>query len=221
MLDEVAAAESRLVRTVAAMTDGQAAGDSRLPGWSRAMLVTHIARNASSNAGMVAAALLGEQRAQYPGGPEERAAQIEAGRGRSAAEVLADLHESAAEWAAVMAIVRDDQWELVVPAGVGPRPIAQRVKSRLLEVEVHHADLGLGYSYRDWPDAFVAAELDRTVARIGVAYDGGAVRAEGGVVAGPPAALLAWLLGRESVESAGLAVSGDSAVAVLPARFPI
>lgn len=244
MLDAVAAAEARLDRTVEAMTDAQAGEPCRLPGWTRAELVTHLARNAQSNADMVAAALRGEARPQYPGGPAQRAAEIAAGRGRTAAEVLADLRQAATEWAFVMDAVLDDQWQIVVPAGVGPRPVAQRVRSRLLEVEVHHADLGLDYTFRDWPDDFAADQLDRTVRalperrtaaavpgrwRIGgwlvaVGPDVTVAAADGsaydGAVAGDDRALLAWLLGRESAESAGLAVAGDARVAGLPAAFP-
>ena len=193
---------------------------------------------------MVAAALRGESRPQYPGGPEQRAAEIAAGRGKAAADLLADLRHAATEWAFVMDAVLDDQWEIVVPAGVGPRPVAQRVRSRLLEVEVHHADLGLEYTFRDWPDDFAADHLDRTVRalpgrrtaaavpgqwRVGrwlvsVGPDVAVAEADGsaydGAVAGDDRALLAWLLGRESAASAGLDVAGDARVAGLPAAFP-
>ncbi|HVF05200.1 MAG TPA: maleylpyruvate isomerase family mycothiol-dependent enzyme [Frankiaceae bacterium] len=242
LLDAVAAAEARLDATVAAMTDDEAGRPSRLPGWTRAEVVTHLARNADSNAAMVAATLRGESRAQYPGGREQRSAEIAAGRGRSAAELLTDLREAATGWAFVMAAVLDDQWSLMVAAGVGPRPVSQRVHSRLLEVEVHHADLGLAYTFRDWPEEFAAEQLARTVRslperrtdaavpgrwRVGssvVAVGESVSVAEGGdadgAVDGPPGALLAWLLGRESAGSAGLSVSGDPRVAVLPAAFP-
>jgi maleylpyruvate isomerase len=242
VLDAIAAAEARLEVTVAAMTDEEAAAPSRLPGWDRAMVVTHVARNASSNAAMVAAALRGEERAQYPGGPEQRVAEIEAGRGRTASAVLADLRESAAMWAAVMATVGDEQWSLTVPAGVGPRPVEQRVRARLLEVEVHHADLGLGYTFRDWPAPFVDVVLPHTMALTSLRRGAGALPGSWGVgrwtvhvaddvevgeggdadgfVTGPDAGLLAWLLGRETVASAGLVVQGDKRVAEFPAWFP-
>jgi maleylpyruvate isomerase len=220
-LAAVAAAEVRLDATVARMTDEQAAEPSRLPGWTRAMVVAHLALNATSNATMVAAALRGEQRPQYPGGSEQRAAEIEAARGRTAAEVLAALRAAAVEWAFVMATVHD--WSIVVPAGVGPRPVAQRVVSRLFEVEVHHADLGLGYGFRDWPPSWVDDRLEWAVARVSGPWRIGPralVPEPAGAVDGEPAALLAWLLGRETVESAGLAVSGDPRVARLPAEHP-
>jgi maleylpyruvate isomerase len=241
VLAVIADAEARLDATVAAMTDEDAAAPSLLPGWDRAMVVTHVARNASSNAAMVAAILRGEERPQYPGGPAERAAGIEAGRGRTAAEVLADLRGAAAEWADVMRSVSDEQMSLVVPAGVGPRPVEQRVRARLLEVEVHHADLGLGYTFRDWPASFVEVALPHVMAmtalRRGDAASGSwgigrwtvlvgddVVVGEGGdadgFVTGPDSGVLAWLLGRETVASAGLVVQGDKRVAEFPGWFP-
>jgi maleylpyruvate isomerase len=243
VLAVIAAAEARVDATVAAMTDAQAAEPSRLDGWDRAMVVTHLARNASSNAAMIAAALRGEHLPQYPGGPAQRAAEIEAGRGRPAAALLADLRVSAAAYAAAVGAVRDDQWDMEVPAGVGPRPLSQRLRVRLLEVEVHHADLGLGYTFRDWPPEFVDVALPHVVeitglrrgpaARpgrwrvgrwvVGVTPDDVTVAEDGesdGAVDGEPAALLAWLLGRETVESAGLTVEGEAAVASFASWFP-
>jgi maleylpyruvate isomerase len=231
-LAAIAAADERLDATLAAMTDAEAAAPSRLPGWTRAMVATHVARNADSNAAMVAAALRGEERPQYPGGRAERAAGIEAGRGRTAASVRADCRAAAARWHEVMATVRDEQWSLTVPAGVGPRPVAQRVRSRLLEVEVHHADLGLAYTFRDWPLDFAEDQLERRVAGMGGApglpgrwrVGGRVVEVAGGgaegAVDGDPRGLLAWLLGREDVAAAGLVVTGDERVTALPEWWP-
>jgi maleylpyruvate isomerase len=38
-------------------------------------------------------------------------------------------------------------------------PAAQLLTRRLVEVELHHTDLGAGYSPADWPAAFAAMEL--------------------------------------------------------------
>jgi maleylpyruvate isomerase len=242
MLDLIARAEERLDATVAAMTDAQAGEPSLLPGWTRAMVVTHVARNASSNAAMIDAALRGEERDQYPGGMAEREAQIEAGRGRTAAEVLADHRESAAELARVLRAVGDDQWDVTVPAGVGRVPIGNRVRIRYLEIEAHHADLGLGYTFRDWPPEFVAAILPHVMALTPLRRspkaqpgrwalgswtvsvgDDVVVTEDGngdGAVTGPAVGLLAWLMGRASLDEAGLAVHGDPAVAEFAGWFP-
>lgn len=223
------------------MSNAQADEPSLLPGWTRAMLVTHLARNADSNARMIRARLRGEDQPQYPGGREQRAADIEAGRGRSAAQVAEDLHGAAAELMEAFQAISPEQWDLVVPAGVGPRPLRQRVRSRRLEVEVHHADLGLAYSVADWPMDFVEAELDRTVRtvprrRIASAPYGRwaigdwridigdevsvrrGVDGSDGAVGGDARYLFAWLIGRAGAEQ--LEITGDTRVADLPTWFP-
>jgi maleylpyruvate isomerase len=243
----VAEAEERLDRTVGAMTDAEAAEPSLLPGWDRAMVVTHLARNAEGNARMIAARLAGEERPQYPGGPPARAAAIEEGRGASAAALLDDLRAAVAELAAAFGAVGDDQWEQVVQAGVGPRPIRQRVGGRRVEVEVHHADLGLAYSWRDWPEDLVEDQLPRRLRNLGgrapedtatgrwaIATPGGSwtvtvgdgvqvtdgLTEPTGTVRGSAAAVYAWLIGRAGGAGSGLEVDGDDRVLAVPEWFP-
>ena len=84
----------RVLRTVADLTDEQAAAPSKLPGWTRAELLTHLARNADGGRGIEEAAARGEIGMQYPGGAEQRTAEIAAGRGARAAALLADLRRS-------------------------------------------------------------------------------------------------------------------------------
>jgi maleylpyruvate isomerase len=238
-LRRLAEAESRVQWTVAVMTDDEAAGPSGLPGWDRAMVVTHLARNADGNAQMIAAKLKGEDRPQYPHGPRGRAEDIEKGRGRSAEDLAADLAGAAARLALVLGQVDDDDWDLVVPAGVGPRPIRQRVGGREVEVEVHHADLALAYSWADWPAELVARELPQRAGSLGGgtpdAPSGSWTMRTGdqvwtvttgsgsgatGEVSGAPAGLYAWLIGRASAADAGLTLTGDERVADLPGWFP-
>jgi maleylpyruvate isomerase len=233
--------QARLSTTVDAMTDEQAASPSRLPGWDCAMVVTHLARNADSNAEMILAKLRGEERAQYADGPKGRASDIEMGRGRPASIIAADLRSAAGKLSAAFRAVEEDQWDLIVPAGIGPRPIRSRVRARRLEVEVHHADLGLGYGTKDWPDDFVGEELVRTIQaaprrrselaqagswRIGewrldvadeVTVTRGMMDADG-AIDGEARDLFAWLMGRSGDEP--LTVSGDSRVRQLPRWFP-
>jgi maleylpyruvate isomerase len=84
----------KVLRTVADLTDEQAGMQSRLPGWTRAEVLTHLARNADGGRGVAEAAARGEVGTQYPGGAEQRAAEIAAGRGARSAALLADLRRS-------------------------------------------------------------------------------------------------------------------------------
>ncbi len=77
-------AEDRLLATIAPLDDATMARPSLLAGWTVAHLLTHLARNADSHVRRTEAAIAGVVVDQYPGGLAERAADIEAGAGRSA-----------------------------------------------------------------------------------------------------------------------------------------
>ena len=80
---------------------------------------------------------------------------------------------------------------------------------RWREVEVHHVDLGLAYGFADWPDAYVEAELGRTLAELPARLEPGTH-----VELVPPGdplgrrAFLAWLIGRADAPEAGLPALG-------------
>ena len=182
-IERVAAAERRLAETVAGLTDDMVRRPSLLPSWTIGHLLSHLARNADSHVRRSRAAIKG------------RASAIEAGAGRSAAEVLADLRNSTAAMQAAWRDVPNSGW-LVESPDVGGRSRAMRglPARRWQELEVHLVDLGLGPTHRDWSDDFVAAklpELRRTLA----------ARLPAGEPAPRPGSLderdeLAWLYGR-------------------------
>src|SRR5579883_2263142 len=87
---------ARLLETIDGLTDDDARRPSLLPGWSVGHVLTHIARNADGNRRMAEGAARGESLAQYPHGAAGRAADIEAGAGRPAADLIADVRDSAA-----------------------------------------------------------------------------------------------------------------------------
>ena len=86
-IDGCTRSHARLLSELAHLDDEAVQRPSLLPGWDVAMLVTHLARNADSHRGMLEGAAAGEVRRQYPS-QERREADIEAGRGRSAAEAV-------------------------------------------------------------------------------------------------------------------------------------
>lgn len=213
----VHSAHGRLLETVGGIDDDVARRPSLLPGWDVAMLVTHLARNAEGHAVVAEGARIGERRRRYPS-RDARDAGIEAGRGRTAAGVADDLRAAierlerawhtlpSAAWAAVGLSVTDE-----------PEPIAEAPAARLREVEIHHADLGLGFTFADWDATFVAEELDRWMPGLRARLPSGAgacvvatdtgrgwtTDEEDGDAGGerlrieaPSRALLAWLIGR-------------------------
>jgi maleylpyruvate isomerase len=106
---------------------------------------------------------------QYPGGREQRAAGIAAGRGVGAAALLADLRRSCDALMEAWTQLADDAWDRVGRSLNGERTQRDWVWARWREVEVHHIDLGLGYAASEWPVAFVtrglAEALDELPAR--------------------------------------------------------
>ena len=216
----VAAATALLLASAGQITDQQAREPSLLPGWSRGHLLTHLARNADSLRNLLTWARTGVTTPQYSS-PDERSEGIERGAGRPAAELLADLEESAAALGTAAASVPEAAWAAQVGWGHAGWYTLWR---RLTEVEIHHVDLGLGYSPEDWPEAFASYSLEQyaahistlarcpavvlrssdapVVTRIGPSADEPAT-----TVTGPVRDLLTWLTGR----SPGTGLSAEPA----------
>lgn len=180
-------AHDRLLAGLDGLDDATVAAASRLPGWTVGHVLTHLARHADSHVRMLEGAAAGAIADQYVGGPASRAADIEAGASRPASEHVADLTAAIgrleAAWNATTAVVwaqgfgRNTFGELLACADLPFR--------RWREVEVHHADLGLGFGPDAWTAGYVDADLPRTLAglpaRLGL---------------DDRRALLAWLIGR-------------------------
>src|SRR5437764_13485554 len=155
-LDRLAAATERVLVTATALSDAQAREPSLLPGWSRGHVLTHIARNADGLGNLLRWAQTGTETPMYASA-ESRGADIEAGAGRPAADLAADVRESAAALAAEAASMPDDAWTAQVRALNGPPfPALGVLERRLSEVEIHHVDVAAGYSPADWPEDFLS-----------------------------------------------------------------
>lgn len=181
-----ASSHLRLLATVAAVDDQVVRRPSLLPGWTIGHVLTHLARNADGHARRLAAALRGEDLPRYPGGREQRASDIDAGAGRSAAALAEDVAASARELERVWQECESAGWPNAGFLGADEWPVTASPLRRRREVEIHHADLGMGYSPADWPDDYVAWELRESLAGLpGRLRDGGDARR-----------FLAWLIGR-------------------------
>jgi maleylpyruvate isomerase len=217
-VDAIDRATSRLLGTVDGVDDAAWRGPSILPGWNRAMVLTHLARNADGVTGMLAGAQRGEVVHLYPHGREGRSADIEAGRNRDAARVVEDVRTACGRLAEVCAAMSQGDWHRDGEAFAGSTgdrrfPVWEMLVSRRREVEVHHADLDLGYGPRDWPVDFVTAEVTAMSADLPrrlppevavrlIATDGlgewraGPADATEQLVEAASGELLGWLLGR-------------------------
>lgn len=169
---------------------------SRLPDWTVGHVLTHLARNADGHREMFAG------RPMYAGGMEGRQADIAAGAGRPWGELVVDVEAACAELEAVWPRVAD--WDAVA---VWPeRPFALLPFLRWREVEIHRADLGLGYGFTDMPGEYVRRELRALEMQWKARRPMGMTTLPAQALALDPPTRLAWLAGR--VEIDGLAPAG-------------
>jgi maleylpyruvate isomerase len=200
-----AAAHQRLLARVAQLTDEHARQPSLLPDWSVGHVIAHLARNADSHVRMFDAAARGEVAWQYPSAGF-RADEIEAGAVLPAGELVADLRTSIERLEHVWATASPATWAGEGLNAQGPVPIDDLPFRRWREAEVHHADLGLGYTPADWPADYVKLELARLTMTWASRRSMGLTELPASATALPPTTRLAWLLGRVEVD--GLAPAG-------------
>ncbi|MGW0873825.1 maleylpyruvate isomerase family mycothiol-dependent enzyme [Streptomyces sp. NPDC002740] len=220
-LESVRDATERLLTAVAKLDNASAAEPSRLPGWSRGHVLSHIARNADALVNVL------EGRPMYPDA-QARDADIERDAPRPLDVQLADVRESAARFQATGAAPAD--WSRTVALRNGVVDAAARVPfRRWVEVELHAVDLGIGYELEDLPQEFVVREIDFLAERFAGhravpstdlrSDDGGTWTTGGGApggpvgVRGPAPELLGWLAGRR--DGSGLTTDGGP-LPVLP-----
>jgi maleylpyruvate isomerase len=198
-------ATQRLLGYTIGISDEEWHQPSPLPGWSRAHLATHLARNAE-HLRLIAEAV--DAGLPQPVAPSraERLAELERGADRGGMELQIDLDTSAG--ALQQAIERITHWDAVVRLRGRDWPLAAVPLARLHEVCVHHIDLDCEFGPDDIDPAAAAwllrwvldlladadlpalrIEADSLVAELGTGPD---VR----TVTGSDARLWAWLSGR-------------------------
>src|SRR5690348_12635188 len=158
--DQIDQATQRLLDTARIITEPDLRAPSLLPGWTRAHVLAHVARNADAMRNVLAGVRTGQDRPGYTSA-EAREADIERDAGRQARELAADLADSAMALRTVARQLPGEGWQVPVRMlDPGARfPAAELLTRRLVEVELHHGDLGAGYGPADWPAAFAAMEL--------------------------------------------------------------
>lgn len=198
---QVALAHAALVEHVEALGGAGAdpAAPSALPGWTRGHLLTHLARNADSLVRILEGVERGERRDQYVGGAAGRNAAIEAGAGRTWAELATDVRAASAALDAQMAGQR--RWDGEGVGGTGTAVPATDVPfRRWREVVVHRADLGdPAFTARDWPTEYVREELRQLTMRWNARLPMGGTGLPPAALAAPELARLLWLMGRGEI----------------------
>jgi maleylpyruvate isomerase len=215
--------------TLDTLDDDDMRAPSLLPGWSRAHVVTHLARNAESHVRLLEAGRSGRLVEQYAGGRAARAAAIEDGASRPAAALVADAQSANARLFELWSDMQDEEWRLPVGAR-GGESAWELVWSRWKEIAVHHVDLATAFGPADWDSGFVDTLLsqvlkglsDRLADDTTVEMTTGAWRARAGnggeviVIEGTRAEILAWAIGRPEAAPMLVARAGDGAATLLP-----
>lgn len=196
---------SRLVQTAATFDDESIRAASRCQGWTRAHVLSHIARNADALRNLVGWAVTGTPVPMYAS-PEVREADILAGSSHSAREILADLEDSAARFASSAPGLAGPPEHTEVEMRAGRRVLGGQLPTlRLMEVVFHHVDLDAGYTFAEADPGFVRRAISNAVERIGASGQAPSIslRGESGdrwsmgqgtqEVTGTNAALLLWL----------------------------
>jgi maleylpyruvate isomerase len=157
--DRIDQATQRLLDQARVITEPDLRAPSLLPGWTRARVLAHVALGADAMRNLLIGVRAGQDRSGHA-----TAEAHEAGHEHSAAQrpeqLMADLADSAMALRTVARRLPADQWQVAVRVpGLPPFPAAELLTRRLVEVELHHCDLGAGYGPADWPAAFAAMDL--------------------------------------------------------------
>ena len=187
---------------------------SGLPGWTRAHLLSHVARNADALVNLLEWARTGIRVPAYSG-EGQRDADIAAGATRSAAEIRADVVASSDRLADAVRDMPAEAWAETVEIRGHRIPVTDVLWLRAVETWVHAVDLDVGASFADLPQPMLLALVGEVATAMGerpevppmvlVATGEPAGRwsvgdaVEGAPeIAGSAAELAAWLTGRSS-----------------------
>jgi maleylpyruvate isomerase len=159
LIDETLLATTRYLEALTHLDDEALRGPSVLPGWTRAHVVAHLSRNADAFERVLLQAAAGEPASMYDS-PESRNHDIDATVSRhDRAGLLRDAQEATARleqaWRGCEADPSTSYTR--VPGGDDTWPLESVGRRRRAEVEIHHADLDLGYGPDDWPADFSLA----------------------------------------------------------------
>ena len=196
-----AESHQKLLQSLESLTDEQCREPSALPGWTRGHVLSHLARNAESHVHVLQCAARGEVGEQYVGGAKARKQGIEAHAADSAEELVASVRKSIYALEGQWAATNSEGWQGhgINSAGASIA-MSDIVFLRWREVEVHHADLALAFTFANWNSTYVRYELDRQVMMWRASKPMGLTPVPKIALQLSPNERLAWFLGRTEVE---------------------
>lgn len=187
----------------ALLESGGVGAPSLLPGWSRAHVLAHLARNADSFVHAFETASRGEIASRYPGGAAQRERDIELGATGDPERIVADLRLAVYRLEGAWARADAATWSGATRNNHGAiERISDTVFLRWREVVVHHVDLGTDHSRANWPALWVRLELERQMMKWRATRPMGMGSLPPQVRELDDVDKVAWFLGRLSVDGA-------------------
>jgi maleylpyruvate isomerase len=198
-------------------TDSWTRQPSLLPDWTRGHVLNHLARNADAMVRTLSGTVRGEKVPMYDS-EDARAADIEAGAGRPAPDLAADVADSAGRLERALSRLDDADWQQDAIVRDGTVPAIRLIGMRWREVEIHRVDLADGYGPGDWPASFVAPLLPSLLdpRRIGPRLPSGLTVEIVNTDSGQR-----WLVGEDVPAAAGTARSARAAAVRSAAPPPV
>ncbi|WP_414719768.1 maleylpyruvate isomerase family mycothiol-dependent enzyme [Umezawaea sp.] len=191
---------------VAELDTSAVRGPSLLPGWTRAHVITHVARNADALVNLLTWAKTGVEHQAYTS-RSDRDADIEEGSTRTLQLLRADLDSACLRFAAAAETVPASAWEAEVSPPSGGVVLAHQVPwLRLRELLFHLVDLNVGVDFDDVPEEFLEDLVDGLVGHFVDEPDVPPVRLE---VALPDGRQRVWEFNTAGTDSS-VTVSGDA-----------
>jgi maleylpyruvate isomerase len=157
---------AHLLAVVDTLTDEDLAAPSTLPGWTRAHVGGHVARNAEALIRLLTWARTGVETPMYAD-REQRAAEIERSARLPPSSLRAELAGTAADLGEAAAALPGARWQAEVRSALGRTiPAAEVPWMRIREVWLHAVDLGAGAAVVDLPDGVLDLLLDDVTAAL-------------------------------------------------------
>jgi maleylpyruvate isomerase len=158
-IDETLLATTRYLQALTVLDDESVLRPSVLPEWTRAHVVAHLSRNADAFTRVLAQAAAGEPASMYPSSEARDADIEETVRSHDLAGLVEDATASVARLTdAFWTCTADPATPYARTAGAEPTFALDTLgPRRRAEVEIHHADLDLGYEPATWPPDFSRA----------------------------------------------------------------
>ena len=196
---------AHLLAVVDKLGDEEFLGPSALPGWSRAHVIGHLARNAEALTRLADWARTGIKTPMYAD-REQRAAEIEQSATLPGGTLRRQLGDTAAALDKALSQLTATQWQAPVRSALGRAiPAAEVPWMRIREVWLHAVDLGTDARMDDLPADVIDLLLDDVTTALSAKDDCPALRLA------PTDRERAWPLGGPEPSETVSATAGDLA----------